>query len=265
MKPELILKADVLDIIFENRNKEYGAYALRRDYNGRLLRGLAVMFGVVLVFIASSFLKNGKDKTNRIIDGVGPDPEIVKVELKHHKIPEPPKLQRVASVQHTTPVIVKETDKTVPDVDVLAKEVAIGTETVEGPPATPTAPATPEPQVVSAPVEVHKEPEILVRSEIMPEFPGGEAAMRRFLQRNMRFEYENMEAGSRIEIRCRFVVDKDGKVTAIEIVKSAGRSEFDKEVARVVGKMPEWKPGIQNGRNVAVYFTLPVVIEVPEQ
>ena len=99
----------------------------------------------------------------------------------------------------------------------------------------------------------------------MPEFPGGDAAMRRFLQRNMRFDFDNMEAGSRVEIRCQFVVDKEGKVKAIEITKTGGRNEFDKEVIRVIAKMPDWKPGIQNGRNVAVYFTLPVVVEVPEQ
>jgi protein TonB len=89
--------------------------------------------------------------------------------------------------------------------------------------------------------------------------------MRRFLQKNMRFDFEEMEAGSRIEIRCRFVVDKDGKVKGIEITKTGGRNDFDKEVTRVIAKMPDWKPGFQNGRNVAVYFTLPVIVEVPEQ
>jgi protein TonB len=61
------------------------------------------------------------------------------------------------------------------------------------------------------------------------------------------------------------VVDKEGKVNGIEVTKTGGRNEFDKEVTRVIAKMPDWKPGSQNGRNVAVYFTLPVIVEVPEQ
>jgi periplasmic protein TonB len=116
-----------------------------------------------------------------------------------------------------------------------------------------------------APAAPKEEPAVLEKSEIMPEYPGGPEALKRFLLKNLRFDFEDQEPGTRIEIRCRFVVDKEGKVTGIEIVKSAGRSEYDKEVTRVVTKMPAWKPGIQNGRTVSVYFTLPVIVEVPEQ
>ena len=265
MKPELILKADMLDILFENRNKDYGAYTLRRDYNGRLMRGIAVMFSVVLLFIAGTYWKADKKSVGNLITFLGPDPELTKVEIEKFKIPDPPKVQRAASIQHNIPIIVKETNTTVAELKDLEKDVLIGNETREGPAPVNNAPSSPEPIVApAAPIEPPKEPEILTRSEIMPEFPGGDGAMRRFLQRNMRFDFENMEAGSRIEIRCRFVVDKDGKVKGIEITKTGGRNEFDKEVTRVLAKMPDWKPGSQNGRNVAVYFTIPVIVEVPE-
>ena len=265
MKPELILKADMLDILFENRNKDYGAYTLRREYNGRMMRGIAVMFGVVLLFIAGTYWKTDKKTVGNLITFPGPDRQLTKVEIEKFKIPDPPKVQRAASIQHTTPVIVKETNSTVPDQVDLSKDVLIGTDTHEGPAPVLSAPSSPEPVVAAAPIEAPKEPEILDRSEIMPEFPGGNAAMRRFLQKNMRFDFEEMEAGSRVEIKCRFVVDRDGKVKGIEITKTGGRNEFDKEVTRVIAKMPDWKPGSQNGRNVAVYFTLPVIVEVPEQ
>ncbi len=98
----------------------------------------------------------------------------------------------------------------------------------------------------------------------MPEFPGGEKALQRFLLKNLRFEFDEMQPGSRVDIRCRFVVDKEGNVTGIEIIKS-GTADFDKEVTRVMGKMPKWKPGFQNGRNVAVYFTIPIIVQVPEE
>jgi protein TonB len=266
MKPEQILKADMLDILFENRNKDYGAYTLRRDYNGRLMRGIAVMFSVVLLFIAGTYWKADKKSVGKLISFIGSDQELTKIEIEKLKIPEPPKVQHAASIQHTTPVIVQETNSTVAELEDLSKDVSIGTETHGGPPPVTSAPPSPESVVTpAAPIEPPKEPAIWDRSEIMPEFPGGDAAMRRFLQKNMRFDFEEMEAGSRIEIRCRFVVDKDGKVKGIEITKTGGRNDFDKEVTRVIAKMPDWKPGFQNGRNVAVYFTLPVIVEVPEQ
>jgi protein TonB len=229
------------------------------------MRGIAVMFGIVLVFIATTYWKTEKHQA-RILTFVRPDSEIKQVELEKLKPPVPPKMKQVATIQHTTPVIIKEVETTVREIEEIAKEVAIGTDTHNGPEPVTNALSSPEPTVTTAaPVEPAKEPEILHRSEIMPEFPGGDAAMRRFLQKNMRFDFEEMEAGSRIEIRCRFVVDKDGKVKGIEITKTGGGGEFDKEVTRVIAKMPDWKPGYQNGRNVAVYFTLPVIVEVPEQ
>ena len=225
------------------------------------------MFGVVLLFVAGTFWKMDKKNVGNLIPFILNRPaNCTKVEIEKQKIPDPPKVQHAASIQYAKPLIVQETESTVPDLEDLNKDVSIGTETHDGPPPVLNAPVSPEPVVAAAaPIEAPKEPEILDRPEIMPEFPGGNAAMRRFLQKNMRFEFEDMEAGSRIEIRCRFVVDRDGKVKGIEITKTGGRNEFDKEVTRVIAKMPDWKPGSQNGRNVAVYFTLPVIVEVPEQ
>jgi periplasmic protein TonB len=62
----------------------------------------------------------------------------------------------------------------------------------------------------------------------------------------------------------RFVVDKDGTITGVELEKSGGK-DFDNEVSRVIKKMPQWKPGIQHGKNVAVYFKLPVIFQAPDE
>jgi protein TonB len=268
MKPESILKASMLDILFENRNKEYGAYELRMNYEGRLLKSIAGMLGIVLLFICINYWTAGKQIQSGIIDNLLP-PETVLEKFEIEKI-KPPVISKppAATIQYATPLFVTNTDAPIPENTALDKDVLIGTQTIEGPPASEsTLPSPPENTGNNiAPVPpVPNEPEVYRKAEIMPEYPGGEAAMRRFLQKNLRFDFENMEAGSRVEILCRFIVDQEGNVTGIEIIKSGGVNEFDKEVARVVTKMPQWKPGIQNGRNVSVDFTLPVIVKVPEE
>lgn len=267
MKPEMILQADVLDIIFEDRNKDYGAYTLRRDYNQRLIWSLAAMLGLVMIFVLFQYWRGGKmPQTQFALSGLKDS-----IRLISFDIPEPPKeveppKKKVATVQYTTPVIVAKTETTPPEIKDLDKDVRIGNENIEGEPASQAG--TKEngegDNTGAAPVAPAEEaPAVYEKSEIQPMFPGGDAALIRFLHKNLRFDFDDMEPGARMEIRCRFVVDKDGKVQGIDIVKSAGKNGFDEEVIRVVGKMPQWQPGIQNGKKVNVYFTLPVIVQVP--
>ncbi len=266
MKPEMILQADVLDILFEDRNKEYGAYTLRRDYNQRLLWSLGGMLGMVLLFVFFQYWKSGKTPSTQFaLSGLHDSVKLVTFE-----IPEPPKeveppKKKVATVQYTTPVMVQKTETTPPEIKELDKDVRIGKENIEGEPASQSAAKdNGEGDKGAAPVAPAEEaPAIYEKSEIQPMFPGGDAALIRFLHKNLRFDFDEMEPGARMEIRCRFVVDKEGNVQGIDIVKSAGKNGFDEEVVRVVGKMPQWQPGIQNGKKVNVYFTLPVIVQVP--
>ena len=100
-------------------------------------------------------------------------------------------------------------------------------------------------------------PEVYDHTEVMPEFPGGEEALKLFLQRNLRMPENSLESGSRVKVTARFVVGPDGKVRDIEILRS-GDEVFNREVRRVILKMPDWKPGMQHNRHVAVHFILPV-------
>ena len=268
MKPEMILKADVLDIIFEDRNKEYGAYTLRRDYNQRLGWALSGMLAIVALFAFIQNWKSGKmGNTQFALNGLKDS-----IVLTTYEIPEPPKeieppKKKAATIQYTTPVMVAKTETPPPEIKDLDKDVLIGKENIDGPPASQVAVNTTgdEDGKGAAPVAPAEEaPAIYEKSEIQPAFPGGDAALIRFLHKNLRFDFDEMEPGTRMEIRCRFVVDKEGKVNGIDIVRSAGRKGFDEEVIRVVGKMPQWQPGIQNGKKVNVYFTLPVIVQVPQ-
>jgi protein TonB len=105
--------------------------------------------------------------------------------------------------------------------------------------------------------------EVLTIAEVMPEFPGGMAALQRFLSRNLKTPKDDMDPGAMVRVLARFVVDKDGSITGIKIEQSGG-TDFDNEVSRVIKKMPAWKPGKQNGRNVSVYFNIPVIFQTSE-
>lgn len=271
MKPEMILKAELLDILFEDRNKAYGAYTLRKEYNGRLAKALSITLGFVLLFVVGNYwmgrmnIRNTNANTFESDDSV----YIKKVILPEDPIKPQEVQKKIATVKSLVPKIVPDSDEPdpPPTVEQLEQDVQIGKENIEGvePTTLASQPPGPAAEAPATPVAATpEEPAIETTADVMPEFPGGNAALQRFLLKNLRFDFEDQEPGTRVEIRCRFVVDNNGNVAAVEIVKSAGKASYDKEVTRVVGKMPQWKPAIKRNKNVAMYFTLPVIVEVPE-
>ena len=111
---------------------------------------------------------------------------------------------------------------------------------------------------VEAPVEGEEEEVIFVVVESMPEFPGGAQAMMRYIAENIKYPVIAQENGIQGRVICQFVVEKDGKVSDIQVVRSSGEASLDKEAQRVIGSMPKWKPGKQRGKPVRVKYTLPV-------
>ena len=97
--------------------------------------------------------------------------------------------------------------------------------------------------------------------EQMPQFPGGEAELMKYISNNIKYPPIAAENGIEGRVVVRFVVEKNGKVSDINILRSVDPS-LDKEAARVIRSMPTWIPGMQNGRNVAVYYTLPVLFKL---
>jgi periplasmic protein TonB len=262
MKPEAILQSDMLDILFENRNKAYGAYSLRKNYNKRLLQALAGTGLFVVLFIALQGMKP-TDQSSLIFSP--PDSiDLITVIMPPEEKKVPEDLQKVqprirSEVNDAPPEIVpddKLPETKVPTVDDLDKGNP-GTKTVatpptgdpgppdQGPPGgeTQPAPTVPEP-IETGPLNL---------AEVMPSFNGN---IVKYMLRNLP-QPGDIEEGQRIVIRVKFVVSKEGEVTNVEIIQS-GRPDLDKEVLRVVKRMPRWKPGMQGGRAVAVYFHLPV-------
>jgi protein TonB len=262
MKTEQILKSDVLDIIFENRNKAYGAYALRKFYDNRLMKSVAVMLLVVVVLSAFTFMpKNGGDYSARNI--VLPDNEFATAKPKEKPVdpvkPPPPKtkvpmqkfLKDIKIVQDPA-----DADSLPDDID----KKMIGSVTINVPGDGPLVFGNPGPGTGDAPATAPVKPVDIITptetAEVMPSFPGGMDGLKKFLQRNLN-NPKDMEDGEMVSVKMKFVVGYDGKLKGFETIQDGGE-EFNKEVLRVLKKMPEWVPGKTNGQNVSVYYTIPV-------
>ena len=269
MKPEFILKADLIDIVFENRNKEYGAYELRSHYVTRLKKSISlVLLGISLVFglayLNSHFFSHA---VSHIITCEIPDMRLTPVDPLPDIKPKPqPRQERsFTHNEFNKPKIVRaEVVNPPPTQEDLAEKI-LSNKNIEGDlnPGNLLPASAGTGTTVSEVTAVPEKVKILEKAEYMPEFPGGMAALQRFLSRNLKTPKEDMEPGTKTKVLARFVVDKDGSITGIVIEQSGGH-DFDEEVTRVVRKMPAWKPGMQNGEKVAVYFTIPVIFQASD-
>jgi len=252
-----ILKADVLDILFDNRNKQYGAYILRKNYNKRLGLALGASLSTVLLlfilFPKNNFSGNflNKDHGEVLIRSIDvPKP------IKNEVLPKPKTIEQpVRQHQFTRLVMVEKTTEPPPDVRIFT-HTGISDVTQDG--AIPTGkviiPQNPGPNKTEVQEPNTKQDFKAIEKE--PEFPGGQEAWINFLRKNLSSP-EDLQEGEKKTVQVRFIVDKDGTVTGFQIVQSAGKS-FDNEVIRVLKKMPKWKPAIQNGLAVERSYTQPV-------
>ncbi|MBO4577608.1 MAG: energy transducer TonB [Paludibacteraceae bacterium] len=111
---------------------------------------------------------------------------------------------------------------------------------------------------VETPVEEEEEEVIFMVVETMPEFPGGQQALFKYLSENVKYPVIAQENGIQGRVICQFVVNKDGSIVDVEVVRSGGDASLDKEAVRVIKSMPKWKPGKQRGKAVRVKYTVPV-------
>lgn len=259
-----ILKADVLDIVFDNRNKNYGAYVLRKYYNNRLLIAMSWMMGVVLTLILIVLFN--PETRNTIFDINNAKDSVIVRTWQETQPPPPPPVQppqqRFRRINDVNNIVIADRT-TVPTQDNISKSV-ISNQNVEGieingteqPHIENNGPTTPLPSVESTPP-----PPAIPSSPAA--FPGGLEKWMQFLSKNLNTPSE-LEAGQKRSVLVRFTVGEDGSVTRFEIVQSGGEA-FDREVLRVLKKMPKWKPAIQNGHPVSVLFTQPVTFVAIEE
>ena len=257
-----LLKRQWIDIVFEGRNKAYGAYELRKENPKTTLRSLAigaVIFGLaVSAPLIISLIPEGTDDTSL-------DQKIVTIKLPpKEKTPEnlpppPPPPPKVDQVKFVKPVVAK-TEEIVeepPKVEEI-KDKKLGDKTIEG---DENAPLTVEP-VGNGPSVVEEDNNIYNTAgiEVKPDFPGGLEKFYKFIGKNFQVPEED---GLKGKIFVTFVVEKDGSLTDIKVIRDIGYGT-GKEAIRVLKSCPRWNPGEQNGKKVRVLYSLPISIQSAE-
>lgn len=262
MLADKIMQSDLLDILFENRNKAYGAYTLRKLYNKTMFVSLSFTLLVALAFSAFEVLHHPALHTPVKVLMIPPDNKLVKIQevklLPKQSLLKHP-TARVHQNIHKAPVIVNDDVKTqMLVVDDLIKS-AIGSTKIPGRDEDLIQNPSDGFNGTAAASKVFEskyDERPLVSAQVMPEYPGGIEALRKFMLKNLR-QPDNLQQEEKIVVLASFIVNKNGQVEKVKITNS-GRADLDKEVERVIKKMPLWKPGKQNGNAVAVYFNLPV-------
>lgn len=264
-------QASMLDIVFENRNKAYGAYALRQDENKRIVMSVLLMFAFVATIIGAYKLQTFLKPMNAYVPPIAVVDTLTEVEFKVEPIKpieEPkPKVQK-ADPPAPKPTIkdvvmnVVANNKPVEDSiihnrDLLALNVDIGKTTNLGPNTNPDGidGGTGKGPETSTVITDNFVP-FVPNPEVMPEFPGGEKALFAFLRDNTEYPARPRDLEIEGKVTVKFIVNEDGTVTDAKILKGV-TDDLDREALRVVKRLPKFKPGMQGGRNVKVPYVIP--------
>ena len=270
-----------VDMVFAGKNKEYGAYQLRKGTSGRNIKALLIL--VIAAALVGGFLawkvieqKQAEEQQAYMeaMELAKLQQQAKKEEKKKEQVKpkiEPKKEIPVAreTQKFTAPVIKKDElvkeENQVKQMDQLDAKVAVGTKDEEGVKdrtveavrsdiavAAPPPPPAPKPEVSNKVFDVVEE---------MPSFPGGQAALMSFLSSNIKYPVVAQENGVQGRVIVGFVVERDGSITDVKVMRSVDPS-LDREAQRVVKAMPRWKPGKQNGSAVRVKYTVPVVFRL---
>ncbi len=270
------------DLVFEGKNKDFGAYVIRTESTKR--HNLAVLWALIGA-VAVAALSLGLMKANQYLEerrlaalqdqktyivDFPPETEEQQPEQQIIEPEEPEVLEDVLSSVKVTELQIVDDDKVRPEDEILTQEEieetnkAFGQTNVDnGQDERDKFQTAVTDVVVEKPVEKPKETVVQVfRSvEQMPQFPGGEAALMKYLQSHINYPPMAVENGVQGRVVVQFVVDKTGKVGEVVVVRNVDK-DLDKEAVRVCKSLPKFTPGRQNGQAVAVWYTLPVTFKL---
>ena len=291
------------DLIFEGKNKEFGAYDLRKKSEKR--HTLAVIFTliglVVVILMVIGYSKFSEWQEQKRLEELMLEREkMSNIEMEAEEVPEEEQEEQKVEVEEQKP---EEIPDQVPEAQVQQTQIAIvppdqvknevkdirelienndirgkkdqegqeanfekaelpapieqATKKIEAPaPTVPEPPKPPEP-----PKEDNK---VFEAVEQPPAFPGGEAALMKWLSSNIRYPESAQQNGTQGRVIIRFVVEKDGSISDVKVAKGVDK-ELDNEAVRVVKRMPKWQPGKNNGQAVRTAFNLPVTFKLQNQ
>ncbi len=272
MEANKILNADILDIIFEGKNKAYGAYQLRKTYNSRMFKALITTGIVLLLLLAGVVIANitgkGKKETLEVVDASLA--EVKKDEPPPPVIPPPvvpPPPPEIKQIQFTPPVIKKDNEVKKDEViKEIEEDAAISTETkvTDNTKQVIQAPVeVKETQVTAVPTKVVEEDQVFQKVEIEAEFPGGNKAWTNYLQKKLS-SFTNEAAPGTYQVIVRFIVAKDGSISDV-VAETKHGSGMEEIAVKAIQSGPKWTPAQQNGNIVKAYRRQPITFVVAEE
>ncbi|MBP1644902.1 MAG: outer rane transport energization protein TonB [Bacteroidetes bacterium] len=258
------------NLVFEGKNKNFGAYVMRQSSPSRHRKAMIIITIIAIIaFSVPTLIKIITPKKDDVkITEVTALSKLPPAEKKDDNVVKkldtpPPALK--SSIKFTAPVIKKDSEVSEEDEiksqDELIKNTAAisiadikGTDELNGKDIADIQAISNEPS--------KEEPEkVFTYVEQPPAFPGGEAELAKYLKENIKYPQEAREVGIQGKVYVSFIVGRDGNITDIKVIRPLHYA-CDKEALRVVKTMPRWTPGKQNGNNVTVQFTLPISFQL---
>ncbi len=265
-----------VDLVFESKNQSYGAYQLRKETGKRNVYSILMMLAIGIAIALIVAIKGVVENAMKQDVAIETDVELSKLaQKKEAKVErkEPVKVeleQKVvekvkSSVKFTAPEIKKD-DEVKPEDEIKSQDdlaktnTAIGTFDVKGNDEE-AGEVLKAKEVIADEKPKEEETKVFDVVEQMPEFPGGQAALLKWISDNIKYPAIAEENGIQGRVVCTFVLERDGSVTDVQVARSIDPS-LDKEAVRVLKKMPKWIPGKQNGSAVRVKYTVPVTFRL---
>ncbi len=268
------------DLVFEGKNKDFGAYKLRETSVARhtkaivwVLISVAIILVLLILSVSGVFSKPEEEQiTTATVQEVATFEEAeeeIEEEEEQFQMPEPEEVvapEEVANQQRVTELLIVEDDKLEEEKQVKNTEEVLENEAAAG--ALDITEGTNDlnktiikDEVIAEPKVEDEQPMNIAMVEQKPEFPGGEAAMYKYLGDNIVYPSAASEEGIQGRVVVEFVVGKDGSITNVKVVRPR-HPALDKEAVRVIKSMPKWIPGRNNGQPVKVTYTLPVTFKL---
>jgi len=260
------------EIVFENRNKEYGAYDLRTTYPKLLTRSFLIGTAFFLLLAVSPliYLKiqqmNAKEKTEVDANLVNILEEEPIIEQPKEEEPPPPPPPKEEEKQEVIQNVVPE-PKRVPKIETPPPPITQQLETTTGlqnqegvktPTYTPPPPPPSTGKSTTAEVKVNTN-EVYDSVDQNAEYPGGLNGVRKYIADNV--DTSSFEGEGQLTTKLKFIVERDGTVSDVKITQKSGNSDFDSETVRVVKKLKKWTPAKKNGENVRSYYSIPITMQ----
>jgi protein TonB len=261
MTKQKVYVAPMDEIVFEHRNKTYGAYILRKYYRRNVTRALIIsvlilLAGLAYPLVSSYYAQKRAKYIEKVANAEFMDMDKPKEEAPPPTPPPPPppaELQQ--KVKFVAPVVT--TEEVVEDADIFNQDDLAKTSNEVVQVQEEVAEVVTKEEVI----EVEETKPVFTIVEEMPAFPGGEAERNKFLATNIVYPQQATENGIQGTVYVSFVVDSKGNVTDVKVLRGIGGG-CDEEALRVVKMMPQWHPGKQNGKQVRVLFNMPIYFKL---